>query len=261
MTHEVHCVQQRAEAARIVVATDGNVRALQGANGAALHDERNRRGEVALIGSRASVDVHAVRQVVRLHDGQTSQRLELAGRIRACTAPVLVDELGVLGGEPILRRSQERIAVTIGDLLLVERLSRGEDAGGERVRVGAVGSVGQRGAVRRVGNAGATGREVTHLGHGLVEVLREGGNHLIAVLGADFVVVLHLVDVGDEHRRDQDVIERDDALVVLDRAAGDFGAGSVVGRSGLTDSRELLPVFASITRSVGLYLHPFDGAL
>jgi hypothetical protein len=48
----------------------------------------------------------------------------------------------------------------------------------------------------------------------LVEVLRERLHHLIAVLGANLVVVLHFVDVGDEDRRDQDVIEGDDALVV-----------------------------------------------
>jgi hypothetical protein len=52
-------------------------------------------------------------------------------------------------------------------------------------------------------------------------------------------VVLQLVDLGDEDRRDEDVIEGDDALVVASRVAGDLGARRVVRRRGLADRGEL----------------------
>jgi hypothetical protein len=48
-----------------------------------------------------------------------------------------------------------------------------------------------------------------------------------------------LIDTSDEGVGNQQIINGDDLLILLDDVAGDFRTGGVVGRAGLTDSREL----------------------
>ena len=94
-----------------------------------------------------------------------------------------------------------------------------------------------RGLARDVCDCGA-GCQNANLQGMLVPSLGQHTTNFGRVVTAHVVVVLGFVDLGDEHRRDQQVVDGDDLLVVFDGAAEDFVTGRVVIGRRATHNRE-----------------------
>lgn len=228
---------QRTLLLDLVLHLRSQVHQLDGADRAALPDEARRGAEVALVGRRTRGHVRG-RVVVRLHQLHSEQPENLT---RGNTT---VDAIGVVVTVHGARAGGEKLVVHVGrardetvrrrNVLLIERLCSVGASGDERIRIG----------LRRAGNdlrstvatrhrRRCTRGERNDLGQVVIERAREGFAALLAVLTAELEVALGLIDGRDEHGRDQEIVNRDDALVARDLLADDVRARRVVRRSSL----------------------------
>ena len=221
----------------------GQVLQLHGADGFLLEGQRHGVGEVA----RVVVLLPAFRrddaggQVVGLDDADARDFRDEGVAVRTGPVPVLVQGLGELGQQVILRRAKQHGAVPLHDVLLVPRLGASEEGFGKglaiSLHVGPGVDDGTAGFVvdDAVGAGGLHGHA-----HGLlVEGHGKGLTELAGVFLPHVVVVLGVFEVVDGHVGDEQVVDVDDALVGGNLvAAEDGGAGHVVAGGRLAQHGE-----------------------
>lgn len=229
---------------------DGQVDELDGTNRRLLPDKRGSVREVTLVRSRASVDV-GIGKVVRLHNRQASNAHNFAARRRTVSfvAVVTVDELGrAIDKLVILVRGHADETVTLRDVLLIQSLSRVKRSRNQRVSI----STGRRrsdlrSTVSTRNRRRGASRKADNLEQMLVYETSKRVTALTGVGTTEIKVRLRLVNRRNEDRRDSQVINVDDALVVLDNLPDDVRTGRVIGRGSFPRRRALCSM-AVVTR-------------
>ena len=255
--------------ADVVFRLAGQIEQLDGAEGAALEDKGGHiRGVFHVLRARIRVTRLVRRGIVV--DAEVGGRDDAhAGDLHdvpvgvgaVVRVEVAVDQLVVLHEAPVDGGLHEHEAIFLRQVEFIESsrfgVDRLDDVGDGRARA----EVGDGGGALVGHGTGffRQGRLDGQRDQRAVVGLSKGLTHLSRVLGANLVVVLRLVDVGDERVRDQKLIDGDDLLPVLDGRAEDLGARDVVFSADAPDGGELSGLARRDVADAGLVGHDRRG--
>lgn len=191
---------------------------------------------------------------IRLVDVDVADRTEhLPTEGRAFAAVVVtVDILVAVRDQIPLSRLENGVNLKLVDRdvflvkALLSKVQGSDEVGAIGVKVTRASDVGfdnaSARAVTREQFNGVASSDSEVLSNGAVFEQREGAAECLRIGSTQVVMVLQFVDLRNEDVRNEQVVERNDDFVMLDRLSEDFGARNVVTRCRVIRRRKLLDV-------------------